>query len=311
VILRPRSAMTQSGSKESPAAYGNRVFVHGAEWTRSWASQGGGQWRYHHYDVRGHCILLTSPSGALLEQYDYDAFGFPYFYSATGAKQGLQLYGNRFLFTGREWLGELRLYDFRNRMYQPELGRFLQPDPKQFDAGDYNLYRYCHNDRVNKSDPLGLVPGDPFGSSEDAARDVHSSINPTSIKQNTEYGSVIYSVGGKFYASPTFTNGAQTRVTLGTEGDKSRIPKEVRSQATRVGDYHSHGDYSKIMIDPKTGAKTIVRASKSEDQLSDHPLEGDSKRAGIILEKVPNYRLFLGTPSKEIKRYNSKKNTPL
>ena len=43
-------------------------------------------------------------------------------------------------------------------MYQPELGRFLQPDPKEFGAGDYNLYRYCHNDPVNKSDPvMGLV----------------------------------------------------------------------------------------------------------------------------------------------------------
>jgi uncharacterized protein RhaS with RHS repeats len=42
-------------------------------------------------------------------------------------------------------------------MYQPELGRFLQPDPKEFAAGDYNLYRYCHNDPVNKSDPDGLV----------------------------------------------------------------------------------------------------------------------------------------------------------
>jgi hypothetical protein len=54
-------------------------------------------------------------------------------------------------------LTDLHLYDFRNRMYQPELGRFLQPDPKQFAAGDYNLYRYCHNDPINKSDPAGLV----------------------------------------------------------------------------------------------------------------------------------------------------------
>jgi hypothetical protein len=37
------------------------------------------QWLYHHYDARGHCILLTSPNGTLLEQYDYDAFGSPYF----------------------------------------------------------------------------------------------------------------------------------------------------------------------------------------------------------------------------------------
>jgi RHS repeat-associated protein len=133
-----------------------RVYVHGGRVDEMVASQGGGQWRYYHYDARGHCLLLTSPSGALLEQYEYDAFGFPYFHSPTGAKQGPQLYGNRFLFTGREWLGELRLYDYRNRMYEPELGRFLQPDPKQFEAGDYNLYRYCHNDPVNKSDPTGL-----------------------------------------------------------------------------------------------------------------------------------------------------------
>ncbi len=51
----------------------------------------------------------------------------------------------------------MRIYDFRHRHYQPELGRFLQPDPKQFDAGDYNLYRYCHNDPVNKTDPTGLA----------------------------------------------------------------------------------------------------------------------------------------------------------
>jgi hypothetical protein len=41
-------------------------------------------------------------------------------------------------------------------MYQPELGRFLQPDPQEFGAGDYNLYRYCHNDPVNNSDPTGM-----------------------------------------------------------------------------------------------------------------------------------------------------------
>jgi RHS repeat-associated protein len=102
-----------------------------------------------------------------LEQYEYDASGQPYFYDANGNSIGVydaqgrwagySLFGNRFLFTGREWLGEVKLYDYRNRMYQPELGRFLQPDPKEFEAGDYNLYRYCHNDPINKSDPTGLA----------------------------------------------------------------------------------------------------------------------------------------------------------
>jgi RHS repeat-associated protein len=122
-----------------------------------------GEWRYHHYDGQGNCILLTDISGAIREQYDYDAFGMPYVYSVGGVTLGAAAqWGNRFLFTGREWLSDLRIYDYRARQYQPELGRFLQPDPKEFSAGDYNLYRYCHNDPVNKSDPTGLKDDERF-----------------------------------------------------------------------------------------------------------------------------------------------------
>jgi RHS repeat-associated protein len=145
-----------------------RVYVHGNRvdeivWSYNTATGGEG---FHQYDARGDCTLLTDRSGNILEQYEYDAFGQPYFYGASGNSigaidahglwTGYSLFGNRFLFTGREWLSDLKVYDYRNRMYQPELGRFLQPDPKEFAAGDYNLYRYCHNDPVNKTDPTGL-----------------------------------------------------------------------------------------------------------------------------------------------------------
>ena len=122
------------------------------------ASEAGGVWSYHQYDGQGNCILLTDTNGGIREQYDYDAFGMPYVYNGAGARVGGSAqWGNRFLFTGREWLKDLKVYDYRNRMYQPELGRFLQPDPKEFGAGDYNLYRYCHNDPVNRIDPTGLI----------------------------------------------------------------------------------------------------------------------------------------------------------
>jgi RHS repeat-associated protein len=146
--------LVQEGPNASTA---DRLYVHGGRVDEIVASQVSGQWYNHHYDARGHCILLTTASGVLEQQYDYDAFGYPYAYTATGVKVGLSAVKTRFLFTGREWLNDLRVYDYRNRMYQPELGRFLQPDPKQFEAGDYNLYRYCHNDPVNKSDPTGLA----------------------------------------------------------------------------------------------------------------------------------------------------------
>ena len=144
--------------QEGPSGAADRVYVHGGRMDEIVASWAGGVWSHHQYDARGHCILLTDTSGLIREQYDYDAFGMPYVYNAAGVKVGgAAQWGNRFLFTGREWLKDLKVYDYRNRMYQPELGRFLQPDPQEFAAGDYNLYRYCHNDPVNRSDPMGLV----------------------------------------------------------------------------------------------------------------------------------------------------------
>jgi RHS repeat-associated protein len=165
-----------------------RVYVHGTRvdeivWSQNTFT---GEQAYHHYDARGHCTLLTDSFAGILEQYEYDAFGQAYFFDSAGNSigsydqfnhwQGYSLFGNRFLFTGREWLPDLRLYDYRNRMYQPELGRFLQPDPIGFGGEaakslayvlgfsrseiptlDYNLYRYCHNDPLNRVDPSGLL----------------------------------------------------------------------------------------------------------------------------------------------------------
>jgi RHS repeat-associated protein len=66
-------------------------------------------------------------------------------------------YANRFLYTGREFLKEANLYDYRNRVYSVELGRFLQTDPIRFEAGDGNLYRYVGNGVADAIDPSGLA----------------------------------------------------------------------------------------------------------------------------------------------------------
>ena len=162
------SNLVQEGSGGTSV---DRTYVHGGRVDAIVASQVGGLWYFHHYDGQGNCMMLTTAAGAIQEQYDYDAFGFPYFYGSTGAKFTTPAH-TRFLFTGREWLSDLRIYDYRARQYQPELGRFLQPDPKQFDAGDYNLYRYCHNDPVNKSDPTGLqIPEEDLDPEVDEAQE--------------------------------------------------------------------------------------------------------------------------------------------
>jgi hypothetical protein len=47
-------------------------------------------------------------------------------------------------------------------------GRFMSEDPKLFEAGDYNLFRYVHNGPLDLTDPMGLdvVQQQPSGQSQ-------------------------------------------------------------------------------------------------------------------------------------------------
>jgi RHS repeat-associated protein len=110
---------------------------------------------YYQQDHEGSVTHLTDGSGNVIEKYRYDAFGAPTYYNGSGAQIGSSNYDNRFLFTGREFMGVW--YEYRARMYHPGIGRFTSEDPKGFDAGDYNLYRYCHNDPLDLTDPMGLL----------------------------------------------------------------------------------------------------------------------------------------------------------
>jgi RHS repeat-associated protein len=68
--------------------------------------------------------------------------------------------GDRFKFIGREYDVEVGLYSYRNRYYDPAIGRFLSQDPLMFRGGDSNLYRYVMNRPTQSLDPTGLLP--PF-----------------------------------------------------------------------------------------------------------------------------------------------------
>jgi RHS repeat-associated protein len=122
-------------------------------------------------DHEGSVTHLTDPSGNVIEKYRYDAFGAPTFYNGSGTQISSTAYNNRFLFTGREYAATyystyvptFKFYEYRARAYHPGLGRFMSEDPKLFDAGDYNLFRYCHNDPIDFTDPMGLEVG--FGES--------------------------------------------------------------------------------------------------------------------------------------------------
>ena len=113
---------------------------------------------HHVHDALGNVTALTDASGSVVERYTYDVFGQTTIRNASGTVLTASAYGNRFMFTGREWIAELNVYDYRNRMYAPGMGRFLETDPIGFLSKDMNLYEYVQNDPVDLIDPLGLSP---------------------------------------------------------------------------------------------------------------------------------------------------------
>jgi RHS repeat-associated protein len=138
-----------------------QVYVHGAGTDEILVKITPAGPAYYHHDGLGSTIALTGENGALLESYRYDAFGAASVYDSSGSALPASPRENRFLFTGREWLSQVGLYDYRNRVYSAQIGRFLQTDPIRFAAGDVNLYRYVSNNPVNLWDPWGLCDDGP------------------------------------------------------------------------------------------------------------------------------------------------------
>jgi RHS repeat-associated protein len=99
----------------------------------------------------------------VLESYSYDALGAVTIRNGSGGIIQMTAFNNRFMFTGREYIQQFGIYEYRARTYHPGLGRFMSEDPKGFDAGDYNLFRYCHNDPEDLTDPSGMVFVWPVG----------------------------------------------------------------------------------------------------------------------------------------------------
>ena len=106
---------------------------------------------YYHEDARAHIVALSDENGQIVEEISYSPFGV----SSIGMSQ----LDNPYMFTARRLDPETGLYFYRSRYYDPEQGRFIQPNPmgSWFDRYDLgNGYTYVGNNPITWRDPTGM-----------------------------------------------------------------------------------------------------------------------------------------------------------
>ncbi len=138
------------------------------------------QWTYHYlHGVLGSVIGVVNEAGTLVERYTYDPYGKVFIEKWDAAANegsgawverasecgtgvpacGQMPYsptGNPFLWTGHRYDAAVGLYHTLFRTYSPTLGRWLQRDPIEYEAGSVNLYEYAVSSPLASIDPLGL-----------------------------------------------------------------------------------------------------------------------------------------------------------
>jgi RHS repeat-associated protein len=138
----------------------------------------GGHTYYYHQNALWSTFALTDPTGAGVEGYYYDAYGYqtvvlpgtdgildfgPDDVYVPGAPSSV---GNPFLFTEQRFDPETGLLYYKNRFYSAFFGRFLQRDPLDYNAADPNLYTYVQGRPTFAMDASGEQPFEldmPFG----------------------------------------------------------------------------------------------------------------------------------------------------
>jgi len=244
-----------------------------------------------------HPFERKGPSAAAWKA-DYKPFGEELITAATEE--------NYKMFVGKEKDKETGLYYFGARYMQDKSARFVSIDPVgPVDSGSgrtkesmlqnpqlLNRYAYSLNNPYRFYDPDGKMPGAIFPSAQKAVKDALKFTNTTSIKENAEYaGMVCKNKKDKYFA---------TKPVKGSGDSANPSDSPCPGNCSSVGDYHTHGDYSKEGPD----GQPVKTSKKNDEYNSDH--FSDTDKAWIKSDAKgygKGYKGYLGTPSREFKVY--------
>ncbi len=208
---------------------------------------------YYHGDHLGSSVVLTSDAAGspLVRHVIYRPFGGVVVESAGGSSVAPEVG-----FTGQRFEKPAALYDYGARWYDPEMGRFLQPDPivpEPFNPQSLNRYSYVMNDPVNRMDPTGqssiLSGAGYFGESGGEFPqlwDTSRTIDLGLARSDPQY------LGLRQQADPGFPRSAPSGIAAG-----QGTAKYIGVQSAIAGDVRAAQDRAVQALD-----RSIVRAGR-------------------------------------------------
>ena len=93
-------------------------------------------------------LVVDAETGEVAQRLDYDSFG----RVLRDTNPGFQPFG----FQGGLYDPDTGLVEFGCRWYDAQTGRWISKDPILLDGG-WNVYAFCNNDPINRTDPSGLA----------------------------------------------------------------------------------------------------------------------------------------------------------
>ena len=110
---------------------------------------------YYVLNAQGDVVRIVNSSSSTVASYTYDPWG--KIISSSGTLADI----NPLRYRGYYYDSETGFYYLQSRYYDPEIGRFINADSyaSTDETGllSTNMFAYCENDPVNKSDPTGEV----------------------------------------------------------------------------------------------------------------------------------------------------------
>lgn len=115
-------------------------------------STGTNVFQYYHPTVLTSTSVQTDTNGNPIQRFEYSAFG------QSRYTQGTSAFAPSRRYTGQVLDDDTGLYYYNFRYYDPQLGRFIQPDniiPDLSNPQSWNRYTYCVNSPLRFTDPSG------------------------------------------------------------------------------------------------------------------------------------------------------------